>query len=192
VRGELARRARRRGVTQDVHRRSPEEGASKLSCRAHASPGNPVLASTLPKGRASHGQKPRGKQDPPKLERRVRRRVASNCRYLYFAKHAALEGHPDIAGLFRDTAKARPATAHGHLDFPQAGGRPGDRQADRQHPPQSAERHPRRDLRVHRDVPGLRKAARNEGFEEIAEWFETLARAEKSHAGRFQKDSDSL
>ena len=32
----------------------------------------------------------------------------------------------------------------------------------------------------------------DEGFAEIAEWFETLARAEKSHAGRFQKGLDSL
>ena len=35
--------------------------------------------------------------------------------------------------------------------------------------------------------PGMAKAAREEGFDEIADWFETLAKAEKSHAGRFQK-----
>jgi rubrerythrin len=40
--------------------------------------------------------------------------------------------------------------------------------------------------------PGFAKTAREEGFEEIAEWFETLARAERSHAGRFQKGLDSL
>ena len=40
--------------------------------------------------------------------------------------------------------------------------------------------------------PGFAKTARDEGFEEIAEWFETLARAERSHAGRFQKGLDSL
>jgi rubrerythrin len=40
--------------------------------------------------------------------------------------------------------------------------------------------------------PGIAKAAREEGFEEIAEWFETLARAERSHAGRFQKGLESL
>jgi rubrerythrin len=36
------------------------------------------------------------------------------------------------------------------------------------------------------------RTARAEGFDEIAEWFETLARAEKSHAGRFQRALDSL
>jgi rubrerythrin len=40
--------------------------------------------------------------------------------------------------------------------------------------------------------PGFARTAREEGFEEIAEWFETLARAEKSHAGRFTKGLASL
>ena len=40
--------------------------------------------------------------------------------------------------------------------------------------------------------PGMAKTAREEGFTEIADWFETLARAEKSHAGRFQKGLDTL
>jgi rubrerythrin len=40
--------------------------------------------------------------------------------------------------------------------------------------------------------PGMAKTARQEGFEEVANWFETLAKAEKSHAGRFQRLLDSL
>ena len=40
--------------------------------------------------------------------------------------------------------------------------------------------------------PGMAKTAREEGFEEIADWFETLAKAEKSHAGRFQSLLDSI
>ena len=40
--------------------------------------------------------------------------------------------------------------------------------------------------------PGMAKKAREEGFPEIADWFETLARAEKSHAGRFAKLLDGL
>ncbi len=40
--------------------------------------------------------------------------------------------------------------------------------------------------------PGMAKAARDESFEEIADWFETLAKAERSHANRFQKALDSL
>jgi rubrerythrin len=40
--------------------------------------------------------------------------------------------------------------------------------------------------------PGMAKSAREEGFDEIADWFETLAKAEKSHAGRFQKALDTM
>ena len=40
--------------------------------------------------------------------------------------------------------------------------------------------------------PGMAKTARDEGFDEIADWFETLAKAERSHANRFQKALDSL
>ena len=40
--------------------------------------------------------------------------------------------------------------------------------------------------------PGFAKTAREEGFEDVAEWLETLARAEKSHAGRFAKGLESL
>ena len=40
--------------------------------------------------------------------------------------------------------------------------------------------------------PGMAKTARDEGFDEIADWFETLAKAEKSHAGRFQKALENL
>ena len=40
--------------------------------------------------------------------------------------------------------------------------------------------------------PGMAKSARDEGFDEIADWFETLAKAERSHANRFQKALDAL
>ena len=40
--------------------------------------------------------------------------------------------------------------------------------------------------------PGMAKTARDEGFDEIADWFETLAKAEKSHAGRFDKMLDTV
>jgi len=39
---------------------------------------------------------------------------------------------------------------------------------------------------------GMVRVARQEGFDEIAEWFETLAKAGKSNAGRFQKALDAL
>ncbi|MFM7296129.1 MAG: rubrerythrin family protein, partial [Planctomycetota bacterium] len=41
----------------------------------------------------------------------------ANRRYLYFARQADVEGYPDIAGLFRDTAEGETGHAHGHLDY---------------------------------------------------------------------------
>src|SRR5205814_6945121 len=41
----------------------------------------------------------------------------ANRRYLYFAKIADVEGYPEIAGNFRDTAEGETGHAHGHLDY---------------------------------------------------------------------------
>ena len=40
--------------------------------------------------------------------------------------------------------------------------------------------------------PGFAKTARDEGFDDVAEWLETLARAEKSHAGRFTQGLEEV
>src|SRR5262245_66202967 len=48
----------------------------------------------------------------------------ANRRYLYFARQADVEGYPDIAGLFRDTAEGETGHAHGPRDFPKAVGDP--------------------------------------------------------------------
>ncbi len=116
----------------------------------------------------------------------------ANRRYLYVAKVADVEGQPDIAGLFRDTAEGETGHAHGHLDYLKrvgdaATGEPiGDTQKNLK-ASIAGETYEYTQM-----YPAFAKTAREEGFEEIAEWFETLARAERSHAGRFQKGLDSL
>ena len=109
----------------------------------------------------------------------------ANRRYLYFAKIADVEGQPDIAGLFRDTAEGETGHAHGHLDFLRKAGDPatglpiGPTEKNLR-AAVAGETHEYTDM-----YPGMAKTARSEGFTEIADWFETLAKAEKSHAGRF-------
>ncbi|HEX7809555.1 MAG TPA: rubrerythrin family protein [Thermoanaerobaculia bacterium] len=116
----------------------------------------------------------------------------ANRRYLYFAKLADVEGHPDVAGLFRDTAEGETGHAHGHLDYIRKVGDPatglpiGETKLNLK-AAIHGETHEYTDM-----YPGMAKTAREEGFDEIADWFETLARAEKSHAGRFQRGLDSL
>ena len=116
----------------------------------------------------------------------------ANRRYLYFAKVADVEGYPDIAGNFRDTAEGETGHAHGHLDYMQSTGDPATglpigETAENLAAAVAGETHEYTEM-----YPGMAKTAREEGFDEIADWFETLAKAEKSHAGRFQKALDGL
>jgi rubrerythrin len=116
----------------------------------------------------------------------------ANRRYLYFAKVADVEGLPDVAGLFRDTAEGETGHAHGHLDYLKRVGDPATGE-----PLGSTELNLKASIagetyEYTQMYPAFAKTAREEGFEEIAEWFETLARAERSHAGRFQKGLDQL
>ena len=116
----------------------------------------------------------------------------ANRRYLFFAKQADVEGFPDIAGLFRDTAEGETGHAHGHLEYMKKIGDPatdlsiGDTEANLK-AAVAGETHEYTDM-----YPGMAKTARDEGFDEIADWFETLAKAEKSHAGRFEQGLKSI
>ncbi len=111
----------------------------------------------------------------------------ANRRYLYFAKVADVEGYPEIAGNFKETADGETGHAHGHLDFLKQVGDPATNKpiGNTEKNLLSAiagETHEYESM-----YPGMAKTAREEGFDDVAEWFETLAKAEKSHAGRFQK-----
>ncbi|HWU90689.1 MAG TPA: rubrerythrin family protein [Kofleriaceae bacterium] len=116
----------------------------------------------------------------------------ANRRYLYFAKVADVEGQPDIAGLFRDTAEGETGHAHGHLDYLKRVGDPATGEPIGDTVKNLKASIAGETYEYTQMYPGFAKTAREEGFEEIAEWFETLARAERSHAGRFQKGLDGL
>ncbi|MBL8700917.1 MAG: rubrerythrin family protein [Alphaproteobacteria bacterium] len=116
----------------------------------------------------------------------------ANRRYLYFAQKADVEGYNDVAAVFRSTAEGETGHAHGHLEFLEetgdpATGLPIGTTADNLKASIAGETHEYTDM-----YPGMAKTARDENFEEIADWFETLAKAEKSHAGKFQKTLNDL
>ena len=103
----------------------------------------------------------------------------ANRRYLYFAAKADVEGET--------------GHAHGHLEYlekdcgdPATGEPIGDSRMNLK-AAIAGETHEYTDM-----YPGMAKTARDEGFDEIADWFETLAKAEKSHAGKFQKTLESI
>src|SRR6202000_1636446 len=116
----------------------------------------------------------------------------ANRRYLYFAAKADVEGFNDVSAGFRSTAEGEPGHAQGHLESLEAVGDPatglpiGDTKLNLK-AAIAGETHEYSDM-----YPGMAKSAREEGFAEIADWFETLAKAERSHANRFQKALDSI
>ena len=116
----------------------------------------------------------------------------ANRRYLYFAQKADVEGYPDVAALFRSVAEGETGHAFGHFDFlAEVGdpvtGVPVGSTVDNLKSAIEGETYEFTEM-----YPGFAKTARGEGFDEIAEWFETLAKAEKSHAGRFSKGLQNL
>jgi rubrerythrin len=116
----------------------------------------------------------------------------ANRRYLYFAAKADVEGYNDVAAVFRSTAEGETGHAHGHLEYLEECGDPATGMA---FGPSDlnlktaieGETHEYTDM-----YPGMAKTAREEGFDEIADWFETLAKAERSHANRFQRALDEM
>jgi rubrerythrin len=111
----------------------------------------------------------------------------ANRRYLYFAQKADVEGYPEIAALFRSTAEGETGHAFGHFDHMAEVGDPATGE-----PVGSTELNLKSAVagetyEYTEMYPGFARTARDEGFTDIAEWFETLARAEKSHAGRFSE-----
>lgn len=116
----------------------------------------------------------------------------ANRRYLYFANKADIEGQSDLAALFRSTAEGETGHAYGHLDYlAQVGdpvtGLPMGASRDNLKSAIASETQEYTDMYLH-----MAQTARTEGFDEIADWFDMLAKAERSHANRFQKALDAL
>lgn len=116
----------------------------------------------------------------------------ANRRYLYFANKADVEGYNDVSAVFRSTAEGETGHAHGHLEYMESVGDPATglpigSTGDNLKAAIAGETHEYTDM-----YPGMAKTARDEGFNEIADWFETLSKAERSHANRFQKALDTL
>jgi len=134
----------------------------------------------------------KGSQTEANLKAAFAGESQANRRYLYFAAKADVEGQNDVAAVFRSTAEGETGHAHGHLEYLESCGDPatglpfGATRANLA-TAIAGETHEYTDM-----YPGMARAAREEGFDEVADWFETLAKAERSHANRFQKALDAL
>jgi len=126
------------------------------------------------------------------LKEAFSRASQANREFLYFAKIADVEGRPDVAGLFKDTADGVTGHAHGHLDYLRPTGDPLSGlpigSTEKNLKAASADR----TYEYETMYPAFARQAREEGLEDIAQWFDTLSRSCKSQAGRFSKALDSL
>ena len=111
------------------------------------------------------------------LKRAFASESQANRRYIYFARQADVEGYPEIAGLFRDTAEGETGHAAGHLDWLKASGDPVTglpigTTAKNLAAAIAGETHEFTEV-----YPQMAQTAREEGLPDIADWFEALARA---------------
>ena len=172
-------------------RRAPPAGL-----RCHRPTEQPVVLATTPMTSNTHERNTMPSLKDRKTEANLKVAFAgesqANRRYLYFAQKADVEGYPDVAALFRSVAEGETGHAFGHFDFLREVGDPvtGVPVGPTEDNLKSAiegETYEYSEM-----YPGFARTARDEGFVEIAEWLETLARAEKSHAGRFTEGLASV
>jgi rubrerythrin len=134
----------------------------------------------------------KGSKTEANLKQAFASEAQANRRYLYFAQKADIEGYNDIAAVFRSTAEGETRHGQGHLEFLEEVGDPvtGEPIGETGANLKSAiagETHDATEM-----YPQMAQQARAEGFDEIADWFETLAKAETSHAARFKKALESM
>lgn len=134
----------------------------------------------------------KGTRTEENLKAAFARESQVNRRYVYFARKADVEGYNDISAVFRSTAEGETGHALGHLEYLEetgdpVTGAPTGSTEDNLRAAVAGETYEYTEM-----YPAMAKTARDEGLHEIADWFETLARAERSHANRFQKALDNL
>ncbi len=134
----------------------------------------------------------KGSRTEENLKKAFAWEAQANRRYMYFAQQADVEGYNDVAAVFRSTAEGETAHALGHLEFLQSSGDPATNMSFGSTKENLKSAIASEDHEYTQMYPDMVRIAREEGFEEIAEWFETLTKAEKSHAGRFEKALESL
>ena len=99
-------------------------------------------------------------------------------RYTYFASTAKKEGFEQIAAIFQETADQEKEHAKLHLKL--LGGI-GDTAVNLKEAA-GGENYEWTSM-----YPGMAKTAREEGFDDIARFFENLAKVEKEHEARYKK-----
>ena len=129
----------------------------------------------------------KGSKTEKNLKEAFAREAQANRRFFYFASKADVEGYTDIAKMFRSTAEDETGHAAGLLEYLEGCGDPvtgapfGGTEANLKSAIASEQ------FEYETLYPAMAQQARDEGHDDIADWFDTLAKSEKTHAERFQK-----
>lgn len=110
----------------------------------------------------------------------------SSRRYHWFAEQADVEGRPDAAAVFRSIAAIDAGHANGHLEYLAEVGDPltGQPIGDADDNVRAAITTELAESEV--TFAQFATTARGEGFDEVADWFETMANAQAAHVERLR------
>lgn len=134
----------------------------------------------------------KGSKTEANLKRAFASESQANRRYLFFARRADIEGHTEAAAAFRSIAEGETSHAYGHMKFLAVVGDPvtGEPIGDTEANLRSALAG---EIFSYTDAyPEMARTAHEEGFGEIADWLDILAKAERSHATRIREILDAL
>ncbi len=126
-----------------------------------------------------------GSRTEANLRAAFTRESEASRRYVYFAQQADVEGHPDIAALFRSAADSESGHAIGHLDILAETGDPLTESPIGSTEENLASAVAAEQQEAEEMYPSFAEVARQEGFSEIADWMESLMSAESGIAERF-------
>ena len=134
----------------------------------------------------------KGSKTEKNLREAFAREAQAHRRFYYFASKADVEGFPQVAKLFKSTAEDETGHAAGVLEYLESCGDPvtgspiGGTRANLRSAIESEQEE------YETVYPTMAEEARQEGHDDIADWFETLAKSEKVHAERFRKLLDEM
>jgi rubrerythrin len=110
----------------------------------------------------------------------------AQLRYVAIAQQEAAAGRHHVAALFREIAGSRASQAEAHL----ARLEPCDAETSTAYNARLAIMD---EVAACADAyPAMARTARQEGFDEIADWFEIRAKTGRSHAARFRRALETL
>ncbi len=116
----------------------------------------------------------------------------ANRRYLYFSRKADEEGYPEVAALFKGIAEGETAHAFHHFDSMKDMGDPVTGAPVANVKDMLASSVKGETYEYSTMYPTFASVAREEGFEDIAKYFDILTKAEHAHANKFSEALKTL